>query len=399
MNERLDRIPSLDGLRAISITFVIIGHLLYTQTPFFIRLYEAGGKWFTHLAPLGVRIFFVISGFLITGLLLRELDAKKHINLTKFYFRRTLRIFPPYYFFILVIIILQAVGLIKLAPNDLPHALTYTVNYYSERSWYLAHAWSLSVEEQFYLLWPVVLLFAGKLRGLWIAFFIIILCPVIRLGIWYFFHSLVEYEMGYRFETVADSIAVGCVLAGTHDWLKHQKAYHKILESRLFILVPIVVFYASTLPAISRLSILFGITIQNLGIAACIAWCITNYSSKVGRVLNSKPMVFLGVMSYSIYLWQQLFLNPNSSSIISQFPFNLALVGAASLASYYFIERPSLGIRHRLETRVFTHSKRRATQVETIPLTDDGIRSSRSFIILLFFLPKAASVHQLTKVM
>ncbi len=372
MKEQPHRIPSLDGLRAISISLVVISHLLWTQD--FIGAREVGLKWFTPLGGLGVTVFFVISGFLITNLLLRELDTEKHIHLTKFYLRRTLRIFPPYYFFVLAVIVLQVVEWIELAPGDVPHALSYTVNYHAQRSWYLGHAWSLSVEEQFYLLWPAVLLFAGKRRGLWIAVSVMTLCPLIRLGIWYFFPSLIKYEIGYRFETVADSIAVGCVLAGTQEWLKLQRPYQKILASRLFILVPLVVLCAGLLPNSSRLNLLFGITVQNIGIAACIAWSVTNYSGKIGKVLNSKPVVFLGVMSYSVYLWQQPFLNPGSSSILSRFPLNLMLVGVASLASYYFIERPSLELRQRLERRIFA-PVRHAVQDPTALLADDNISS------------------------
>jgi peptidoglycan/LPS O-acetylase OafA/YrhL len=132
---------------------------------------------------------------------------------------------------------------------------------------------------------------------------------------------------------------------------------------------------ASLLPNSSRISLLVGITVQNIGIAACLAWSITNYAGKIGKVLNSKPMVFLGVMSYSIYLWQQLFVNPKSSAIISRFPLNLMLLGAASLASYYVIERPSLRIRQRLETRLFAQ-RRPAIQNKVVLLADGNISSS-----------------------
>jgi peptidoglycan/LPS O-acetylase OafA/YrhL len=356
VNEEPRRIPSLDGLRAISVSLVVVSHVLWH--PDFIAVRAVYARWFSPLGHLGVRVFFVISGFLITDLLLRELNSTKHINLGKFYLRRTLRIFPPYYFFVLIMVIVQAIGWTKLAPGDVPHALTYTVNYHAGRSWSIGHAWSLSVEEQFYLLWPAVLLLGGRRRGLWIAFAVIALCPLIRLGVWYHFPWLVKYEIAYRFETVADSIAVGCILAGTQEWLKHQPVYQKILESRLFSLVPVAIFYASLFPNSSRMSLLIGITVQNIGIAACIAWSITNYTGTIGKVLNSRAMIFLGLISYSIYLWQQPFVNPESLAIVSRFPLNLLLVCAASLASYYFIERPSLKIRRRLETRLFAVRKR-----------------------------------------
>ena len=385
MNEQSQRIPSLDGLRAISVSLVVVTHLLWHPDFFGIRAVYA--KWFAPEGHLGVQVFFVVSGFLITSILLRELDSTKHINLGKFYLRRTLRIFPAYYCFVLIMIILQVAGWIKLAPDDVLHALTYTMNYHAERSWFIGHTWSLSVQEQFYLLWSAVLLSVDKRRGLWIAFSVIALCPLIRLSIWYLFPSLFRYEINYRFETVADSIAVGCVLAGTHEWLKSQRLYHKVLESRFFILAPLLVFmyYLISTRDNSRLNLLCAITIQNIGIAACIAWSIANHSGKVGKVLNSKPMVFIGVMSYSIYLWQQLFINPKSSGVISHFPLNLILLAVASLASYYFVELPALRIRQRLETRLFARRKHAAqnkidaladnntflnSTVATVPQTD-----------------------------
>jgi len=120
------------------------------------------------------------------------------------------------------------------------------------------------------------------------------------------------------------------------------------------------------------MKLLVGITVQNIGIAACIAWSVTNYTGKIGKVLNSKPMVFIGVMSYSIYLWQQLFINPKSSGVISRFPLNLILLAATSLASYYFVELPSLRIRQRLETRLFAQ-RRHPVQDQSTLLAADNI--------------------------
>lgn len=371
MHEPAHRIPSLDGLRAISVSLVVFSHLLWH--PDLIAVRAAHVMWFAPLGDFGVRVFFVISGFLITGLLLRELDTHNHINLVKFYFRRTLRIFPAYYFLVLAIFVVKTIGWIQLPPGDILHAVTYTVNYYPERSWYLGHAWSLSVEEQFYLLWPAVLLIAGKRYGLYTACFVIAICPMIRLGMWHVFPSLVPYEIGYRFETVADSIAVGCVLACTHERLKLRPLYHNILRSRLFIVVPIIIYCACLLPIRSWYFLLFGITVQNVGIGCCILWAIKNHSGRIGTLLNSKPMVFLGAMSYSIYLWQQPFLIPSSASVISRFPLNLLLVGAASLASYYCVERPSLRMRQRLETRIFAHNRRKSIQNRTAKPGDDVI--------------------------
>ena len=343
-----NRVPSLDGLRAISIVLVLIHHLAGTEYSFVPASFANA----LGLGELGVRVFFVISGFLITNLLLQELETGGTINLPRFYFRRTFRIFPPYYALILVLIFLQSAGLIVLNDGDVLHALTYTSNYNPGRSWYLGHTWSLAVEEQFYLLWPAALLITGKRRGLYGAALLIVLCPLIRLGMWQFLPQT-QSGIGARFETVADAIAIGCILAGTRHWLKSQSLYNRLLASRLFILIPMAVLFANALHERPRIYFSVGYTVTIIGTALCIDWCVTYDAGRIGRFLNCAPMVFVGVMSYSIYLWQQIFLNRGSASAASQFPLNVILVILLSIASYYLIERPSLKLRQRLDRKIF----------------------------------------------
>jgi len=344
MKVRSGRVPSLDGLRALSIGLVLLSHLIGTSG-FFVP--QAVGRFFS-LGELGVRVFFVISGFLITSLLLEEMESEGKISLIRFYFRRTMRILPPYFTLIVVVMLLEAVGLISLAPKDKLHALTYTSNYYPERSWYLGHTWSLAVEEQFYLLWPALLLLAGKRRGLAVAFVLLFACPLIRLGLWRM-NPQAAGEVGTRFEGICDSIAIGCLLAGCGAWLKQQVVYQRIMDSKLFFVVPLMVLGASALHDRPRIDFVFGFTIMNVGIALCIDWCITNHKGRIGSILNAKPIAFVGVISYSIYLWQQIFLNRSSSSVFARFPISIVLAIAAAMLSYYIIERPSLKLRRRLE--------------------------------------------------
>jgi peptidoglycan/LPS O-acetylase OafA/YrhL len=359
MSEQSSRIPSLDGLRAISILLVIVSHAVFTKN----AMVPSGiaYRWFDSLGTLGVRVFFVISGFLITNLLLKELDSKKTIRLTRFYFRRTLRIFVPYYSFLLFVILLETLGWIRLAPGDISHAFTYTMNYYPDRSWNVGHAWSLSVEEQFYLLWPAVLLLLGRRRGLWAAFGFMLIVPLIRFG-YYNFTSIPKVEILYRFETSADAIAAGCLLAGLQGWLKKQAFFLRGLRSRLLLLVPLAVLVAAELDQ-HRQAYFLGISAQNIGIAVCLAWAVMNYSGRIGRVLNAKPLVFLGTISYSVYLWQEIFLNPVSSSIFDSVPVNLLLIGLTAVAAHYLIERPSFRLRSRLERILFAHPSPIATRV------------------------------------
>ena len=168
------QIASLDGLRAISIGFVIFAHLSGTQFfPSFVVARRSFGNY-------GVRIFFVISGFLITTLLLQELASSGRISLKRFYLRRVFRILPAKYFYILATLIATLIGWIHVSGNDFMHALTYTANYDFDRSWYVTHLWSLAVEEQFYLIWPAVLALAGSRKGMLVAASMIAVSPLLR---------------------------------------------------------------------------------------------------------------------------------------------------------------------------------------------------------------------------
>jgi peptidoglycan/LPS O-acetylase OafA/YrhL len=358
------RIPSLDGLRAISIALVLAHHVAgtsYSPIPASFANHMAFGE-------LGVRVFFVISGFLITGLLLKELDKQGNIRLGRFYFRRTMRIFPPYYAFIVALILLQAFGLIELLKGDVLHALTYTSNYHA-RSWNTGHTWSLAVEEQFYLLWPAALLLLGRRRGLVAAASLIVICPLIRVAESQLMPTLQE-GIGHRFETMADALAVGCLLAGMRHWLKAQPLYQRILCSKFFFLIPLLVLVTNTMHDHWRPFILVGFTLMNVGIALTIDWCVTNHQTRVGRLLNTGPMVYVGVISYSLYLWQQIFLNRGSETVTASFPLNIGLAILCALASFYLIERPSLALRQRLEKKWFGSDQRKAASPVPIAQTD-----------------------------
>lgn len=333
------RIASLDGLRALAIIFVLLSHVSGTDRyPHILRWLSTG--------EFGVRVFFVLSGFLITTLLLKELEVTRRISLKKFYLRRVFRIFPASYTYILVIFILGAAGAILLHAHDIAHAATYTSNYYDDRSWYAGHLWSLSVEEQFYLLWPLTLFIAGKKRGMMIAGLVCFLVPVIRCSEFAFFHIHVYA----RFETNADSLAIGCLLAGTREWLNRQSWYNAAMSSGLFILVPVFTLILNSPGWKLRVQFTAGDFLMNLGIALCLDWSIRSAAHPVGKVLNWRPLMFLGALSYSLYLWQQPFLDRHVKSPLTAFPLNILLAFAAALASYYFVEKPFLRIKKRFES-------------------------------------------------
>src|SRR5439155_8056704 len=140
-----------------------------------------------------------------------------------FYVRRTLRIFPAFYVYLVSIAILSAADLVVVRRSDLIFGATYTINYVVDRSWVLGHLWSLAVEEQFYLLWPTVLVF-GRHRARMVASVVVLLAPLFRIAMWYL---LPEHEalIGKAFPTIADAIAVGCLLALHRERLGTWRPY------------------------------------------------------------------------------------------------------------------------------------------------------------------------------
>ncbi len=336
-------LPSLDGLRAGSIALVLCAHLRRaTGFPPLPQLDVLGD-----LGNLGVRVFFLISGFLITHLLLKELEKTGTISLRQFYLRRTLRIFPAFYTFLGCMLIAQWLGWIALKPGDLLHSATYTINYHQNRSWYVGHIWSLSVEEQFYLLWPAALLWLGRDRGLKVAIGVMLLAPLARVGTWYFFRGL-EPSIGESFPTIMDAIGTGCLLALVRARLDQNERYLRWQSSAWFWLAPAAAFVANGVGKRFALAgWLIGESVANLSIALMVDHWLRHPDGASGRVLNHRAIAAIGVLSYSLYLWQQPFLARHSAAMVQSFPLNLALVFGAAAASYLLIERPFLRLKDR----------------------------------------------------
>lgn len=343
MKNNSKRIPSLDGLRAVSIALVIAGHLAH------VLGIDALGS----LGNLGVRVFFVISGFLITGLLLQELEQTSRINLKKFYFRRTLRIFPPYYFYLLVILLTAAGNWVTVELSSIFYAAAYVTDYINPQNWLLGHTWSLSVEEQFYLFLPGILLLVGLRKTKILLCLLLIVCPIIRL-VTYLKFGTDPLWVGKGFHANLDALAVGCLLALFHKKLHRNDLYQKLLRSKIIFILPPLILAMSFLYDRPRVYLFAAISLINLAVAFCLDWAIENCESAAGKFLNSAPLVKLGAMSYSIYLWQQPFFNPESRSIITQTPYNFIGLALMTLISFYVVERYSLRARTFWEKKIFT---------------------------------------------
>ena len=158
---REGKLPSLDGLRALSIGLVVFGHATATLRPLPSWMHPA--EVVLGNGELGVSFFFVISGFLITYLLLKELRATRTISFYNFYVRRVTRIFPAFYVYLVFVSSLSILGFLKLTATDVIMSACFVWNYLplGTGSWWVAQTWSLSIEEQFYVIWPIALATLG----------------------------------------------------------------------------------------------------------------------------------------------------------------------------------------------------------------------------------------------
>jgi peptidoglycan/LPS O-acetylase OafA/YrhL len=163
-------------------------------------------------------------------------------------------------------------------------------------------------------------------------------------------HAAGDY-VGTTFETTADTLAIGCVLALGRHALWRRPSYRWAVDTPWF--APLLLIVALVIGLRLRPGLLFGMTLGSIAIMLVIDRAVRHADDSFGRILNSPILVHVGTLSYSIYLWQQLFLNRTSTSQVAMFPLNIVLVLTMAVASYYLVERPFLRWRPRLEARWF----------------------------------------------
>jgi peptidoglycan/LPS O-acetylase OafA/YrhL len=341
----------LDALRAIAITGVLVAHHLPSSWWINSTL-QWGGT--------GVRLFFVISGFLITGILLR---ARERVSsgqetiggaLKIFYIRRALRIFPIYY---LVLAIAVAADTPPVRESILWH-LAYATNFYIsiQNSWpgEIAAFWSLAVEEQFYLIWPCFILLCPQK---WLKAGII---GTIALGV-VSRYLMVKFNfngiwIASSLLTQLDLLGVGALLA----WVNYQNPSHNY---RSYTLCKIGLWIGTPLYFIlhplnnSGQGDHFTLTIAQLGLAGCCAWFVQRaargFTGVVGRIFESKPVLQMGKLSYGIYVYHMFapvamyhfFHLPYIKDPVLRFPVSILITLTAAILSWKFIEQPILGFK------------------------------------------------------
>jgi peptidoglycan/LPS O-acetylase OafA/YrhL len=330
----MQRIPSLDGLRAISISLVVLSHLIKWKHVS-LGLMETYGA-------LGVHVFFVLSGYLITNLLLREHEQTSTISLREFYIRRAFRIFPAALVFLAVVTVLYWHD---IRWYHLAAALFYVANMDMARPWIFGHLWSLSIEEQFYLLWPLALKKWHRHKTA-ILLCVFLATPLFRAALYAF---KVHNGLKGSLPVFADQLAIGCLLAIFAPRLPRIKGYWALLMTLAMIFVP---WFPATSAARTLFMLFFLKPLVNVSIAGVVLHVI----QVPYRALNWAPVAWLGRVSYSLYLWQEVFCS--NPALRQGYPLALLALGAACL-SYYLVERPMLRLREKI-----TRSVTKATPVE-----------------------------------
>ncbi|MBN1688060.1 MAG: acyltransferase [Candidatus Omnitrophica bacterium] len=351
------KIPSLDGLRAVAISLVLIMHLAVGFPQWMFRYLQHTGL--SCFGRTGVTIFFVISGFLITTLLLNEkFSAVGEIHIRNFYVRRALRILPVSMLYIGLLWFLNKPFDFGLETFFLWHALTYTMNFaVASMPWILAHLWSLGVEEQFYLIWPWV----TKLQLKTIvrtAFYIIGYAPMARIIVaktpeWKF--AVLTLSPFFQY---ADALMIGCLLAISRRmsfslWDSH------LLKSRFlrflsFFIIWLVTYLSSKHGrGFGYFTVPFGTSIISILSAYIIASTMTFDKTMLYRFLNHPLMMYVGRLSYSLYIWQQFFLVPRNFAGMPMwwrvFPMNIVLTFGVSMLSYHIWEKHFLKLKGRFK--------------------------------------------------
>ncbi len=291
------KLPSLNGLRALSVMIVIIHHLAYRYDIFYSLMkfkYLTPILFFMQDGQFGVNVFFVISGFLITLLLINEELQFGKISLKYFYTRRIFRIFPAYYFLLLSYFILQYLNIIYVEKNNWIKALFYLTGFSANKDWLTGHFWSLSVEEFFYLLWPICFLKFKTKRTL-ITIFFILFVPVFRIFLSY--HSI-SWINNLTIYLRIDSIALGCFIALKKDKIINMLSKHFFAFFLLSVIILFLLRYLSNLTyPFSGIATVFGTTsgtFGNVAIGVIMLYSVFSKSQSIWiQILNSKVLNYI----------------------------------------------------------------------------------------------------------
>ena len=343
---------SLDGLRALSIVAVIWLHSWY-ETPYYPRLQATP---VLRQGFYGVQVFFVVSGFLITTLLLREIDKYGTVSLRDFYIRRALRIWPLYYAVLAIYVVNALVferGTQRAASflHYIPSFATFTYTWFISTNWpggMFNLAWTLSTEEQFYFFWPVVLRF---LRGVWSS---VLLIGIIALKLATDHHLTARVlPPGWLPTRIVLSIAIpiclGVLLAQALHRERGFRLLYRVLGWRWSAPLMLIAMLVCLAPARPPFLTAFLVT------TALIGACVVREDNGLAWLLRLKPVAFVGTVSYGMYLLNSLCMHGVRAALDRVglayppviFVFTLPATVAVAYLSHRFYESRFLALKER----------------------------------------------------
>jgi len=343
--------PQLDAVRTFAVGAVMLQH--------FVGIWNL--PWVMKTLPwghLGVSLFFVLSGFLITGILIRSRDAVEKAAQTagfaarQFYARRFLRIFPLYYFIIGVGLVLAIPPVREIWTWLITYTMNILVSIKGDENFLYSNFWSLAVEEQFYIFWPWVVLFAPRKWLLPLTLLMIGCGPVWRM---YAFTHGFNFVALYKLTPAClDSLGIGALLAQAH----HSRIAKETIRRWMnWLFLPAGIFVSLCLWALVYFEInwSFNIVLFDLSIALVFCWMISTASlgfhGVAGRFMELRPLIYCGKISYGMYVYHQ-FAPPIFLLIFGKLGVNLAphgwrmfLAGTVltviiSSISWYVLEQP-----------------------------------------------------------
>lgn len=341
------RIVGIDELRGVSILIVLLGHGSSTRDSpaLFAPLRNMG--------IVGVELFFAISGFVITLLLMREWQRDGGVSLQKFWARRALRILPPFFAASATIGLVSAFGVMQWWWGSFFGALTFTKNLpLLGGDWFFGHFWSLSVEEQFYLFWPLLFVWLIGIHRIQLALGLLIVASPVFAVLCTHQLTVLQNLLPY-----IPYLATGALLAVMLEQGRGElfATYITLIRWRgIFLLLLITAAIACSYLRHNQLWADETVPLDALLMPAAIFFILLESIGQDGlvkRALDFAPLRGLGLISYSTYLWQQIFLGPPdvyaSPWFWSQWPQNIVAAIGCGVVGYYGVERPSARLRAR----------------------------------------------------
>ncbi len=359
-------LPTLDGWRTVAIALVLFSHASDSIQNAIQTALFAHTDGMKKLGLLGVQLFFGLSGFLITSKLIDEENRHGRISLPSFYTRRAFRILPASLMFLGVAGVLALFGVIDVSLGRWLSTVLFAANYtQAESSWYLGHFWSLAVEEHFYFLWPAAFLLLGVSQ------------KRIRLGLVLALLIALWRAIDFRFQVTgstpavfwgrtdiqADGILWGVLIALLYAEPVWRQRLQRLLSWPLtWPLLLCLLFGLEFIPKPDWKLDFMLMTVRAIVIPLLLLGTVIHNQAPVGRLLETSVFRWLGRLSYSLYLWQQLFLVWNDKrvpglSFLQIFPYNLLAVLCCATLSMLLIENPLIAIGHRIAGRIQRPSK------------------------------------------